>query len=58
MTVEYLREGPQPTTLEEWVGMTVGAAGTCAPYGPGTGIYDEAAARAITEWAIEGIRNL
>lgn len=58
ITPEALRKGPQPTTLEEWVGQGISAASTI-DYGPGYNEqFDSESAANILQWMVEGIRNL
>lgn len=53
-----LMKGPQPTSLEEYIGVAIGAA-TTIPYGPGVAEpFDEVSANAIRGWAVDGIRSL
>ena len=59
LTVEDLETGPQPETLEEWIGQLVGAA-SALKYGPlhPENVFDEESANALVDWAVAGIRRL
>lgn len=53
-----LLAGKQPESVEEYIGVAVGAAGAVAPFGPDTGVYRDDLATEIVVWAVVGIRNL
>lgn len=53
-----LLDGDQPNTIPGYVFQAVAAAGVNAPFGPTTGVYREDLARAIGDWAVDGINAI